>query len=284
VNGSTSVRASVVTGANTGMGRVIAEELARLGDTVVLVCRSRERGEAAQADIRSATQNDAVELVVADLASQRQVREAAAEITERHDRLNVLVNNAGVFLAERAETEEQIEKTFATNYLGHFLLTELLLDALKAGAPARIVNVASRTGGYKIDLDDLMLKKKKYSAIPAASQSKLAQVMFTLELAQRLEGTGVTVNALHPGLVKSGITRELPLFIRTMLNLVSTTPEKGARTALYLATSPDVENVSGQFIGPKRKPLKLAAQANEPEARQRLWDLSVEMTALRQAL
>ncbi len=141
---------------------------------------------------------------------------------------------------------------------------------------------ASRTGGYKIDFDDLMLKKK-YSAILAASQSKLAQVMFTLELAQRLEGTGVTVNALHPGLVKSGITRELPFFMRTMLNLVSTTPEKGARTALYLATSPEVENVSGQYIGPKRKPLKLAAQANEPEARRRLWDLSVEMTALRQA-
>jgi NAD(P)-dependent dehydrogenase (short-subunit alcohol dehydrogenase family) len=282
VNGSTSARVSVVTGANTGMGRVVAEELARRGDTVVLVCRSRERGEAARAEIRGPTQNDAVELVVADLASQRQVRDAAAEITGRHDRLNVLVNNAGVFLAKRAETEEQIERTFATNYLGHFLLTELLLDALKAGAPARIVNVASRTGGYKIDFDDLMLKKK-YSAIPAASQSKLAQVMFTLELARRLEGTGVTVNALHPGLVKSGITRELPFFMRTMLNLVSTTPEKGARTTLHLAASPEVENVSGQFIGPKRKPLKLAAQANEPEARRRLWDLSVEMTALQPA-
>jgi NAD(P)-dependent dehydrogenase (short-subunit alcohol dehydrogenase family) len=278
VNDSTSAKVSVVTGANGGMGKVIAEELARRGDTVVLVCRNRERGEAAQAEVKSATGNDAVELVVADLSSQRQVRDAAAEITGRHDKLNLLVNNAGVFLALRAETEDQIEKTFATNYLGHFLLTDLLLDALKAGAPARIVNAASRTGGYKIDFEDLMLKKK-YSAIPAASQSKLALVMFTLELAQHLEGTGVTVNALHPGLVKSGIVKELPLFMRTMLNLVSTTPKKGARTAIYLATSPDVEGVSGQFYGAKQKPMKLAEQANDPALRRRLWDESVEMTA-----
>jgi NAD(P)-dependent dehydrogenase (short-subunit alcohol dehydrogenase family) len=271
---------SVVTGANSGMGRLIAEQLARRGDTVVLICRSRERGEAAQAEIKAATGNAAVELVLVDLSSQQQVRDAATEITGRHDCLNLLVNNAGVFLAERAETEDQIEKTFATNYLGHFLLTDLLLDALKAGAPARIVNVASRTGGYKMDFDDLMLNKK-YSAIPAASQSKLAQVMFTLDLAQRLEGTGVTVNALHPGLVKSGLVRELPFAMRTMLHLFSTSPEKGARTALYLATSPEVEGVSGQFFSAKLKPMKLAEQAGDPVARRRLWDASIEMTALR---
>lgn len=267
----------VVTGANGAMGRVTAEELARRGAAVVLLCRSRERGEGARAEIERATGNPNVELAVADLSSQQDVRRAAAEIVQRHPRVHVLVNNAGAFARQREETAEGIEKIFATNYVGHFLLTHLLLDELKAGAPSRIVNIASRTGRYALDVDDLMFERRKYTMFSAASQSKLALVMFTLELARRLEGTGVTVNAVHPGLVKSSLTDGMPPALRTMLKLVSTTPEKGARTAVHLATSPDVEGVSGAFFGPKQKRLKLPAQAADEEVRRRLWDRTVAL-------
>lgn len=271
----------VVTGANGAMGRVTTAELARRGATVVMVCRNQAAGEAARAEIAAATGNERLELVIADLSSQQEVRDAAAEITGRHPQLHVLVNNAGVSLAHRQETPDGIEKTFATNYLSPFLLTHLLLDALKAGAPSRIVNVASKvTNRYSIDLDDLA-QKRKYSTFSAGSQSKLALMMFTVELARRLDGTGVTVNALHPGFVKSGLTRDLSPMMRTLLNLMSTTPEKGARTAIYLATSPEVEGVSGQFFA-KRKPAKLNAQALDQDARRRLWEQSLVLTGLEQ--
>jgi NAD(P)-dependent dehydrogenase (short-subunit alcohol dehydrogenase family) len=271
-------RVCVVTGANRGMGKITAGELARRGATVILVCRNRERGEAALDDIVQATGNDAVELVIADLAALRQVCDAAEEITGRHDEVHVLVNNAGVFLGQRGETEDGFEQTFATNHLGHFLLTELLLDALKAGAPSRIVNVTARTGRYRIDFDDIGFTRRKYSTISAASQSKLAMLMATVELARQLAGTGVTANAVYPGLVKTGITKELPAAVRTLLNVISTTPEKGARTTIHVATSPELESVSGQFFGPKQKQLRLPAQAQDAAARRRLWDVSARMT------
>lgn len=271
-------KACVVTGAGGAMGRVTTTELARRGATVVMICRDAAAGEAARAEIAEATGNPELEIVAADLSSQQDVRAAAAEITSRHPQLHLLVNNAGVSLPKREETAEGVEKTFATNYLSHFLLTHLLLDALKAGAPSRIVNVASKTGRYAIDLDDLAVTRK-FSAFGAGSQSKLALVMFTVELARRLEGTGVTVNALHPGLVKSGLTRNMSPMMRTVLNLVSTTPQKGARTAVYLATSPEVEGVSGQFFA-KCKPVKMSAQARDEEARRRLWEQSVELTGI----
>ena len=271
----------VVTGANGAMGRVTTAELARRGATVVMLCRNEAAGEAARAEIAEATGNERLELVVADLSSQADVRAAAAELTGRHPEISVLVNNAGAVLAKREETAEGVEKTFATNYLGHFLLTHLLLDALKAGAPSRIVNIASKTGRYAIDLEDLALRRK-FSMFSAGSQSKLALVMFTIELAPRLEGTGVTVNAVHPGFVKSGLTREMGPLMRTVLNVVSTSPEKGARTAVYLATSPEVEGVSGQFFS-GMKPTKPSAQARDEEARRRLWEQSVELTGLEKA-
>ena len=271
-------RVCVVTGANRGMGRVTAEELARREATVILLCRNRERGETARAEIVSATGNDALELVLADLSSLRQVRDAAAEITGRHDRVHVLVNNAGVFVGERSETEDGNERTFATNHLGHFLLTELLLDALKAGAPSRIVNVSARTGRYRIDVEDVAFRQRKYSIFSAATQSKLAMVMTTVELAERLAGTDVTANAVYPGLVKTGLTNELPAYVRTMLNVISTTPEKGARTTIHVATSPALASVSGQFFGPKQKRLRLPAQAQDKALRRRLWDVSAELT------
>jgi NAD(P)-dependent dehydrogenase (short-subunit alcohol dehydrogenase family) len=278
VAGSLDGKVCVVTGANGAMGTVVTEELARSGATVVMLCRSREAGEAARDKIVAAG-GARIEVLGVDLASQEQVRRAAAEIVAQHPRVHVLVNNAGVFLAHRQETEDGVEKTLATNYLSHFLLSNLLLDSLKAAAPSRVVTVASRTGRATVDVDDLMLTRK-YSAVAATSQSKLAEVMFTLELARRLEGTGVTANALHPGLVKSTLTKELPAAMRGFLYFVSRAPAHGARTTVFLATSPEVESVSGTFFGPNRKPLKLPAQARDDGLRRRLWTVSARLTGL----
>ena len=273
-------RVCVVTGASSGMGRVTARALAAEAATVVLLCRDRGRGEAAQADIARLTGSDTVELVVADLASNAQVRDAAAEIAARHERVHVLVNNAGSFLARREVTEDGVERTLAANYLGHFLLTAALLDSVKAAAPARIVNVTSRTGRARIDLDDLGFERRKYSALAATTQSKLATVLWTVELARRLEGSGVTANAVHPGLARTGVARELPWAVRAILALVSTTAEKGARTTIGAASSPDLASVSGRFLGPRGKELGLPAQASDDEARRRLWGESVRLAEL----
>lgn len=262
----------VVTGANGGIGRATATELARRGATVVMICRSRERGEAARDAIRAAAGHDRVELVLADLASQAEVRRAASEILARHSRIHVLVNNAAVFLPKRELTEDGVEKTFATNYLSHFLLTHLLLPALKAGAPSRIVNVATKTMGLKIDFDDLMLEKG-YSILKAVGPTKLALILFTQKLARELEGSGVTVNALHPGIVKTDLLDDTPWIMRKLFHLISTTPEKGARTPLYLATSDEVAGVSGKLFA-DCKPIAMTGQAADPAAVEKMWDVS----------
>jgi NAD(P)-dependent dehydrogenase (short-subunit alcohol dehydrogenase family) len=261
----------VVTGASGAIGRETVAELARRGATVVMLCHTRERGERARDELAAATgAGDRLEVAAADLASQADVRRAAGEVVARHPQLHALVNNAGVILRHREETADGIERTFATNYLGHFLLTQLLLDALQAGAPSRIVNVASVTGRYSIDFDDVELRRK-YSAMTAGSQSKLALVLFTVELARRLEGTGVCVNAMHPGLVKSGVARDLSPAVRVFLRLISGKPEKGARVAVHLAAETDV---TGRLFGPGPKEVALPAQAKDAAARTRLWELS----------
>lgn len=268
----------VVTGANGGIGRETAKELARRGAIVVMICRSKERGEEAQRAVVQETGNPHVELVLCDLASQQQVRRAAADILAKHPKIHVLVNNAAVFLPKREETEDGIEKTFATNYLSHFLLTMLLLDALKAGAPSRIVNVATRTMGLKIDFDDLMLQKG-YSIMKAVGPTKLALILFTKKLAEKLKGTGVTVNALHPGLVKSGLLDDVPWLMRAMFHLLSTNAEKGARTSVYLATDDAVANTSGKLFA-DCKEVKAGGQAADPAVVDKMWDLSFKMTKL----
>jgi NAD(P)-dependent dehydrogenase (short-subunit alcohol dehydrogenase family) len=269
----------IVTGANTGIGRAIAKQLAQRKATVVLLCRSAERGEEARGAIAAETGNSTVELLVCDLASLAAVRSAAAQFLQRHPRLDVLVNNAAIFAPAREITPEGLEKTFVTNYLSHFLLTNLLLERLKGSAPARIVNVASKTGGAKLDFDDLQSTKGKYSVMTAVPRTKLSQVMFTRELARRLEGTGVTVNAVHPGLAKTPLLDDMSWLLRTLFHLISTSPENGARTAVFLATSPEIASVSGKLFE-KNREISPSGQVEDATATQRLWNESAKLAGL----
>lgn len=268
----------LITGGNSGIGKATATGIAKTGATVVIACRSRERGLKAVEEIKQASGNSNVELLIVDLASQRSVRNAVEEFKKRFNRLDVLINNAGVFLRKREETEDGVEKTFATNYLSHFLLTHLLLDTLKASAPSRIINVASKHSGIKIDFDDLMTVNK-YSFLKAVGPTKLAMIMFTRELAKQLEGTGVTVNALHPGLAKSNLLNDMNGFVKFAFNLVMTTPEKCAETSIYLATSPEVAGVSGKYFEKKRE-VKPGPNATNEENNERLWEVSMKMAGL----
>lgn len=268
----------LITGGNAGIGKATAIGLAKRGAHVVIACRSRERGLAAVEEIEKESGNNRVDLLVMDLASQRSVRAAAKEFQERFGKLDVLINNAGVFLPKREVTEDGIEKTFATNYLGHFLLTHLLLDTLKKSSPSRIVNVASKHGGIKINFDDLMLEKS-YSILKAVGPTKLGLVMFTKELAKKLEGSGVTVNSLHPGLVRTTLLKDTG-FLRYIFKLIPhVSPAKGAETSIYLASSPDVQNVSGKFFSNKKE-TATGKQANIDADNQRLYDTSMKLAGL----
>jgi retinol dehydrogenase 12 len=269
----------LVTGASSGIGKVTARELARMGARVVCVARDQGRGEAAIAEIRAAAPSADLDLLLCDFASQRAIRALSEQIHAKHDRLHVLVNNAGAIMASRTVTEDGIEATFAVNHLGYFLLTELLLDLLKAGAPSRIVNVAS--GAHKqgkLDLDDVS-SERGYSRIRAYSTSKLANILFTNELARRLEGTNVTANSLHPGAVStnfgssSGYFKYLVALVRPFL----IDAEKGAETLIHLASSPEVAGVSGEYFY-KKKIARRSARASDPVMAARLWEVSEELT------
>ncbi|MGH2478680.1 MAG: SDR family oxidoreductase, partial [Ktedonobacteraceae bacterium] len=241
----------LVTGSNSGIGIVTARELARMGATVVMLCRNRAKGEAAQAEIKAATGNQNVDLIVADLASQDDVRRAATEFTQKYKQLHVLVHNAGGVNSVRKTTPDGLEATFAINHLAPFLLTELLLDTLKASAPARVIAVSSAAHvSGKIDFEDLQ-GEKRYSLWKAYGQSKLAMVLFTYELANQLKDTGVTVNALHPGVIASNFDSGLDGVMRwgwKMMKPFISNAEQGAQTTLYLATSPAVEGVTGKYF------------------------------------
>jgi NAD(P)-dependent dehydrogenase (short-subunit alcohol dehydrogenase family) len=269
----------LVTGASGGIGKVTARELARQGATVVMVCRNRAKGEAAQAEIKAESSNNRVNLIIADLSSLAEVRGAASEFKQKHTQLHVLIHNAGAINGERKVTPDGLEDTFATNYLAPFLLTALLLDVLKASAPARIVNVSSsgHTRG-NIDFEDLQ-GVHRYRFMKAYTQSKLAQIYFTYELAAQLKDSGVTVNALHPGLVSSDFnkgTKGIAHFIGEVVYFFNgITVEKGAQTTLYLATSPEVEGVSGKYFS-KSKETPSSKRSYDLAIRRRLWQVSEE--------
>ena len=244
-------KVALVTGANAGMGKAIATELARQGATVVLVSRNRRKGEQAQAEIAAATGNSSLDLLVADLSSQQAIRQLAKEFEQRYSHLHVLVNNAGAHIQQRQVSVDGIEMNLAVNHLAGFLLTNLLVDLMRASAPARIVNVASNSMTRSINLDDLQ-SEQTFEPWQAYGQAKLAVALCTYALARRLTGTGITVNALHPGLVATDIANDAaPPIARPFLGIIKRfllTPEQGARTALYLATSPEVEGVTGKYF------------------------------------
>jgi len=270
----------LVTGATSGIGKEIASGLAAMGADVILVGRSREKCGSAAQEIRARTNND-VSYLVADLSSQASIRQLAKEFSNAHQRLDVLVNNAGVFMAKREVTVDGIEQTFAVNHLAPFLLTNLLIDRIKASSPARMVTTSSIAHrGAQIDFDDVQFEKRSYSGIRAYSQSKLANILFTKELARRLEGTGVTANCFHPGAVRTGLLQVSPWYYQAAWaagGMFFLSPDKGADTGVYLASSPEVEGVTGRYFV-KRKETKASAETESKEAAARLWDLSASYT------
>ena len=270
----------MITGANAGIGKVAALELAKQGHHIVMVCRSQERGRAAQAEIKAASGSEQVDLLIADLSVQADIRQLAAIFKQDYERLDVLVNNAGAIFDKRQETADGLELTFALNHMGYFLLTDLLLGMLKASTPARIINVSSDAHHRgSLNFDDLQ-HKKSYSGFPVYSDSKLANVLFTYELARRLEGSGVTTNALHPGFVNTNFGNTMSsipaFFIGIISRLFAISPEKGAETIIYLASSPEVEGVTGKYFV-KNKATRSSKESYDEAVAKQLWEVSEQL-------
>jgi retinol dehydrogenase 12 len=272
----------LVTGATAGIGFATAVGLARQGATVVGVGRNRDKCQAVATQIRQETGNPAVAYMRADLSAQAEVRRFAEEFQRSYPRLDVLVNNVGAFFMSRRLNAYGIELTWALNYLGVCLLTDLLLDTLKASAPSRVVNVSSAMhSGAQLKFDDLQ-GQRKYSGMKAYGQSKLALLMFTYDLARRLAGTGVTVNALHPGFVASDMYRSSGGFVKLLIpviKLMAVNPEAGAETSIFVAASPEVEGVTGKYFV-KKQAVPSSPQSYDMAAAQRLMTITKEMAGL----
>lgn len=276
----------MITGATSGIGEAAAKDLARMGAKVIIVGRDATKCERVRNEVANAagSSGDAknVSVMVADLASLDSVRRLASDFLETKQPLHVLVNNAGLILGKRSVTKDGFETTFQVNYLSHFLLTYLLLNRIKESAPSRIINTSSdaHTGGH-IDFNDLQ-REKHYSGLGAYSQSKLAQVLFTSELARRLAGTGVTVNAVHPGVVNTNWGRSSAGMLSVGLKIGGVfmiSPEKGADTIVYLASSPEVANVTGKYFV-KRSATASSKESMDDSEAKKLWDVSVQLLGL----
>lgn len=271
----------LVTGATNGIGLETARALSHLGGQVTIVSRDAGKCADAAARIGSGTGNP-VEWIAADLSTLEGIMHAAMTFKQRHTRLHALVNNAGALFNQRMLTPDGIEKTFALNHINYFLLTILLLDTLKASAPARIVNVASRWHEKVNALDfDNLQGEKKYSGGDAYARSKLCNVLFTYELARRLQGTGVTANALHPGYVNTGFALNngwaYRVFAKASASLFAQSPARGAQTSIYLASSPQVEGVTGKYFA-HGKETSSSPASHDVAAAERLWQVSLELT------
>ena len=280
---SISGKTVLITGATSGIGLEASAKLARMGAELVLVGRDRARGEAAVAAVKRRSGSTAVALMRCDFASLAQIRALAADVVASRPRLHILVNNAGSVNARRAVTEDGIERTFAVNHLGPFLLTNLLLDLLRRSAPARVVTVASaahRQGD--MPFDDLQFETGGYGTMRAYARSKLANVLFTAELARRLAGTGVTANCLHPGAVATNIWSHAPRYAQPLLavaKLFMISAERGADTIVYLTASPEVEGLTGGYYERNRKVLPSRLAQDEAIAKT-LWERSAAIVGL----
>jgi len=270
----------IVTGATSGIGKETARALAHQGGTVILVGRNPEKTLATVEKFRHEADTPNVEYLLADLSSQDEIRRLVEEFKSRHNRLDVLVNNVGAFFLRRQESVDGIEMTFALNHLGYFLLTDLLLDTIMASVPARIINVSSRSHRRAVMKFDDLQGHKGYSGIKAYGQSKLANVLFTYELARRLEGTGVTVNALHPGFVATNMGSNNGWIVRAfrpLMNLRALSVEEGAETSIYLAASPDVEGITDKYFI-QCTAVPSSAYSYDVTVAKQLWAVSEEMT------
>ena len=278
LNMSMQGKICLVTGAMSGIGKATAMGLAQRGATIVMVVRDREKGEAVQREIKTKSGNEAVDLLLADLSSQESVRQLAENFLQRYTQLHVLINNAGMTSLRRRETVDGLEMTFAVNQLAPFLLTNVLLDVIKASAPSRIINVSSdahETG--HINMDDLQ-SEKKY--LRAYGQSKLALVLFTYELARRMQGTGVTANCLHPGFVATNFgqngTGPIGRGVMNVISRFGMSPEEGAKTSIFLATSPEVKGVTGKYFV-KSNPKRSAPITYDKSLQRQLWEQSAQL-------
>ncbi|HOC41821.1 MAG TPA: SDR family NAD(P)-dependent oxidoreductase [Thermoanaerobaculales bacterium] len=276
-------RVCVITGASSGIGRAAALDLAALGARVVIVARDPGRGAAARDEVAAATGRRDVALEIADLRSQREVRDLAGRLLAAEAAIHVLVNNAGLTLSERRLTEDGLEETFAVNHLAPFLLTGLLLDRLRASAPARVVTVASAAHRAAVIPFDDLNGERGFSGWRAYGWTKLANILFTAELARRLDGSGVTATCLHPGVVATGFAREGPLLVREFQRRLGRhlllDPKRGADTLVWLAASAEVEGASGGYYA-NRRPVTPAKAARDAAAARRLWEISERLTGL----
>ena len=272
----------LITGATSGIGKATAFQLARLGATVVLVGRNQEKTVACAQEVREQTGNPRVDSLIADLSSRQAIREISDQFRNRYQNLDVLVNNVGAVMLSRQQSVDGIEMTLALNHLSYFLLTYLLMEPLASGAPSRIVNVSSDSHqGTGLDFDDLQMGRN-YGGFRAYGRSKLANLLFTYELARRLEGTGVTVNGLHPGLVATNLLTNNGLRGRVynaFFKLAGRSSQKGASTVTYLASSPDIEGVSGRyFVDAGLVPS--SPESYDKESATKLWEASEELTGI----
>jgi len=269
----------MITGANSGIGKVMAFELAKRGANVVMACRSKDRGEHARSEIIKASKSEKVELMMVDLKSMETVRNLVTEFKKKHNKLHVLINNAAIIPSNRHITVDGLEEQFEVNHLSHFLLTHLLLDVIKASAPSRIINVSSGIHRMaKIDFENLQ-GEKKYKAFKIYGVTKLLNIYFSNELARRLEGNGVTVTSFSPGFCSTRLSRESSGFSQWFVRRIAKSAENGARTGVYLAVSPDIEKVTGKYFI-NLKEVKSSERSYDQEIGKRVWKISEEMTGL----
>jgi len=270
----------LITGGTSGIGKAVATGIARMGARVVIVARNEKRGDDARRDIMRKSGSGDVDVLVADLSTRAVIRELAEEFRGRYERLDVLVNNAATVTGTRRLTPEGFETQFFVNHLAYFMLTCLLIDVLRASAPSRVVNMASTAhSSGVIDFEDLQMSQR-YTGWQAYANSKLANVMFTYALARRLEGTGVTANCVHPGVIHTGLLRRYSFVLNALFHALSVffkKPEEGAVTPIYVATSPEVANVTGKYFR-RGAAMGTSEASNDVAAQERLWKMSEEMT------